>query len=127
LNSNGISDLKTLDSTGNISRKLSQISRHNDTSQVQLSVRSTDGHSVCACIDGEAGSALDLNLSRAIWDWEPAATWFEELDTEPARLTLVEPVVAEVSADVAWSGRSFRHQLREASACQSLGLFNQGA
>lgn len=33
-------------------------------------------------------------------------------DTEPVDLTLVEPVVVEVSADVAWSGTSFRHPLR---------------
>lgn len=31
---------------------------------------------------------------------------------EPVELTLVEPVVVEVSADVAWSGTSFRHPLR---------------
>jgi ATP-dependent DNA ligase len=31
---------------------------------------------------------------------------------EPVTLTLVEPVVVEVSADTAWSGRSFRHPLR---------------
>jgi len=29
-------------------------------------------------------------------------------DKEPVALTLVEPVVVEVSADTAWSGRSFR-------------------
>lgn len=33
-------------------------------------------------------------------------------DKGPISLTLVEPVVVEVSADVAWSGRSFRHSLR---------------
>ncbi|QOD06023.1 ATP-dependent DNA ligase [Pseudarthrobacter sp. BIM B-2242] len=33
-------------------------------------------------------------------------------DKSPVRLTLVEPIVVEVSADVAWSGRSFRHALR---------------
>lgn len=33
-------------------------------------------------------------------------------DKEPVALTLVEPVVIEVSADTAWSGRSFRHPLR---------------
>lgn len=33
-------------------------------------------------------------------------------DKEPVTLTLVEPVVVEVSADTAWSGRSFRHPLR---------------
>jgi ATP-dependent DNA ligase len=31
---------------------------------------------------------------------------------DPVRLTLVEPVVAEVSADVALSGRAFRHAVR---------------
>lgn len=31
---------------------------------------------------------------------------------EPVTLTRVQPVVVEVSADVAWSGRSFRHPLR---------------
>ena len=31
---------------------------------------------------------------------------------EPVALTLVEPVVVEVSADTAWSGRMFRHPLR---------------
>lgn len=31
---------------------------------------------------------------------------------EPIELTLVEPVVVEVSADAAWSGRAFRHALR---------------
>jgi ATP-dependent DNA ligase len=33
-------------------------------------------------------------------------------DKEPVALTLVEPVVVEVSDDTAWSGRSFRHPLR---------------
>lgn len=31
---------------------------------------------------------------------------------EPVALTLVEPVVVEVSADTSWSGKSFRHSLR---------------
>jgi len=31
---------------------------------------------------------------------------------EPVALTRVQPIVVEVSADVAWSGRSFRHPLR---------------
>ncbi len=31
---------------------------------------------------------------------------------DPVRLTRIEPVVVEVSADVAWSGRTFRHPLR---------------
>lgn len=33
-------------------------------------------------------------------------------DREPNRLTRVEPLVVEVSADVAWSGHSFHHPLR---------------
>ncbi|QUC01983.1 MULTISPECIES: ATP-dependent DNA ligase [Cellulosimicrobium] len=32
--------------------------------------------------------------------------------SEPVTLTRVEPLVVEVSADAAWSGRSFRHALR---------------
>jgi hypothetical protein len=31
---------------------------------------------------------------------------------EPVALTLVEPLAVEVSADTAWSSRSFRHPLR---------------
>ncbi|MEV1132426.1 hypothetical protein [Agromyces sp. NPDC049794] len=31
---------------------------------------------------------------------------------DPVRLTLVEPVVAEISADVARSGRAFRHAVK---------------
>ena len=33
-------------------------------------------------------------------------------DASPVELTLVGPVVVEVTADAAWSGRSFRHALR---------------
>ncbi|MCA4135322.1 ATP-dependent DNA ligase [Arthrobacter sp. M4] len=33
-------------------------------------------------------------------------------DTTPVMLTVVEPLVVEVAADTAWSGRSFRHSLR---------------
>ncbi|MDQ4047609.1 MAG: ATP-dependent DNA ligase, partial [Actinomycetota bacterium] len=33
-------------------------------------------------------------------------------DTSPVELTLVEPLVVEVTADAAWSGKSFRHALR---------------
>lgn len=33
-------------------------------------------------------------------------------DASPVELTLVRPVVVEVSADAAWSGQSFRHALR---------------
>ncbi|MGW8566776.1 hypothetical protein [Isoptericola sp. NPDC055881] len=56
--------------------------------------------------------------------WAPAGPhpWPEQVspgafgrfgnDRGPVDLTLVEPLVVEVSADAAWSGRSFRHQLR---------------
>lgn len=43
-------------------------------------------------------------------------------DKEPVALTLVEPVVVEVSADTAWSGRSFRHPLRLLRARPELAL-----
>ncbi|MBT2587380.1 ATP-dependent DNA ligase [Arthrobacter sp. ISL-95] len=33
-------------------------------------------------------------------------------DASPVDLTLVKPIVVEVAADAAWSGRSFRHALR---------------
>jgi len=33
-------------------------------------------------------------------------------ESRTVRLTLVEPLVVEVSADVAWSGRAFRHPVR---------------
>jgi hypothetical protein len=33
-------------------------------------------------------------------------------ESDTIHLTLVDPIVVEVSADVAWSGRSFRHSVR---------------
>lgn len=33
-------------------------------------------------------------------------------DKGPVHLTLVEPIVVEISADVAWTGKSFRHPVR---------------
>lgn len=33
-------------------------------------------------------------------------------DKSPTRLTLVDPIVAEVSGDVAWSGQPFPHPRR---------------
>ncbi|BCW86647.1 putative DNA ligase LigC (plasmid) [Arthrobacter sp. NicSoilE8] len=51
----------------------------------------------------------------------PGHPWPEEIsegslnrfakDKGPVHLTLVEPVVVEISADVAWTGKSFRHPL----------------
>lgn len=38
----------------------------------------------------------------------------------PARLTLIAPIVVEVLADTAWSGRSFRHALRYVRARSDL-------
>ncbi len=38
--------------------------------------------------------------------------WGAGRSSGPVTLTLVEPIVVEVSADVAWSGHSFRHSLR---------------
>lgn len=67
-------------------------------------------------------AAASRNLGRYLRP--PAGThpWPEEIpptfldrfskDRKPVRLTLVEPIVVEVSADVAWSGRAFRHPLR---------------
>jgi hypothetical protein len=47
-------------------------------------------------------------------------------DKEPVALTLVEPVVVEVSADTAWSGRSFRHPLRLVRARPELSPADTG-
>jgi ATP-dependent DNA ligase len=65
-----------------------------------------------------ASKALALHLHTP----RPDHPWPETLDPtvidrfssrkELIRLTRVEPIVVEVSADVAWSGRSFRHPLR---------------
>ena len=33
-------------------------------------------------------------------------------DRGPVTLTLVEPIVVEISADVAWTGNAFRHAIR---------------
>jgi hypothetical protein len=48
------------------------------------------------------------------WPEEVPATVLDHFTSgkEPVRLTRVDPLVVEVSADVAWSGRSFRHPLR---------------
>lgn len=58
-------------------------------------------------------------LGRHLRGAGPGHPWPEEIsesslnrfskDKGPVRLTLVEPVVVEVTADVAWSGTSFRH------------------
>lgn len=48
------------------------------------------------------------------WPEEIAPTVVDRFTSrkETIRLTRVEPIVVEVSADIAWSGRSFRHPLR---------------
>lgn len=60
-------------------------------------------------------------LGRQLTPARPGHPWPEEIsetslnrfsnDKGPVHLTLVEPLVVEVSADVAWSGTSFRHPL----------------
>jgi hypothetical protein len=60
--------------------------------------------------------AMHLHQPRAGHPW-PEEISLTTLDRftdrkEPVSLTRVEPIVVEVSADVAWSGRSFRHPLR---------------
>lgn len=60
-------------------------------------------------------------LARHLQPAGPGHPWPEEIsesslnrfskDKGPVRLTLVEPVVVEISADVAWSGTSFRHPI----------------
>ncbi|MFF1385537.1 hypothetical protein ACFVWT_18445 [Arthrobacter sp. NPDC058288] len=67
-------------------------------------------------------SKTGRELTRYLRPPTAAHPWPEEIsqgaldrfskDKGPVRLTLVEPLVVEVSADVAWSGRSFRHALR---------------
>jgi ATP-dependent DNA ligase len=68
-------------------------------------------------------SALSSKVGRELGRYLHAAgqghPWPEEIsesslnrfskDKGPVRLTLVEPFVVEISADVAWSGTSFRH------------------
>jgi hypothetical protein len=48
------------------------------------------------------------------WPEEITETMLDRFNKErgSVRLTLVEPLVVEVSADLAWSGRSFRHPVR---------------
>ncbi|WAH99733.1 ATP-dependent DNA ligase [Arthrobacter sp. MMS18-M83] len=67
-------------------------------------------------------AAASRNLGRYLrppvrnhpWPEEIPASLLDRFskDRDPVRLTLVEPIVVEVSADVAWSGRAFRHPLR---------------
>ncbi|MBT2565089.1 ATP-dependent DNA ligase [Arthrobacter sp. ISL-85] len=62
---------------------------------------------------------IGRELSQHLRPAGPGHPWPEEISESslnrfskakgPVRLTLVEPVVVEVSADVAWSGMSFRH------------------
>jgi ATP-dependent DNA ligase len=58
-------------------------------------------------------------LGRQLRPARPGHPWPEEIsetslnrfskDKGPVHLTLVEPMVVEISADVAWTGKSFRH------------------
>ncbi|WP_284762046.1 ATP-dependent DNA ligase [Arthrobacter sp. efr-133-R2A-63] len=60
--------------------------------------------------------AMHLRAPRGDHPWpeEITESMLDRFSKErgPVHLTLVEPVVVEVSADVAWSGRSFRHPVR---------------
>ncbi|WP_422759189.1 ATP-dependent DNA ligase [Paenarthrobacter sp. C1] len=57
---------------------------------------------------------LHLPIENHPWPEEITPGTLDRFSKDKAavRLTLVEPIVVEVSADVAWSGRSFRHPLR---------------
>lgn len=57
---------------------------------------------------------LQQPLAGHPWPTEISPTTLDRFTDrkEPIRLTRVEPIVVEVSADVAWSGRSFRRPLR---------------
>lgn len=65
-----------------------------------------------------AGRSLALHLRAPggdhPWPEEITETMLDRFSKVrgTVRLTLVEPIVVEVSADVAWSGRSFRHPVR---------------
>lgn len=60
-------------------------------------------------------------LGRQLRPAQPGHPWPEEIsetslnrfskDKGPVHLTLVEPIVVEISTDVAWTGKSFRHPL----------------
>ncbi|WP_404502816.1 hypothetical protein [Arthrobacter sp. GAS37] len=69
-------------------------------------------------LSAHAGRSLAMHLraSRGDHPWpeEITETMLDRFSKErgTVRLTLVEPLVVEVSADVAWSGRSFRHPVR---------------
>lgn len=58
------------------------------------------------------------------WPTEVRSTAIDRFNsTEPTtQLTLVEPIVVEVSADTAFSGRSFRHPLRYLRARPELNV-----
>ncbi|WP_314216578.1 ATP-dependent DNA ligase [Pseudarthrobacter equi] len=60
-------------------------------------------------------------LGRQLSPAQPGHPWPEEIsetspnrfskDKSQIRLTLIEPLVVEISADVAWTGKSFRHPI----------------
>ena len=70
-------------------------------------------------LSATASKALGAQLVAADHDTHPwparttsGAVTGWNANKEPVDLTLVEPVVVEVSADAAWSGRAYRHPLR---------------
>lgn len=60
------------------------------------------------------GTKLREPLKEHPWPEEISETTMNRFskDRGPVRLTLVEPLVVEISADVAWAGNSFRHPVR---------------
>ncbi|GGI42854.1 hypothetical protein GCM10010988_41120 [Cnuibacter physcomitrellae] len=66
------------------------------------------------------GLPVDGELRPAVGEGHPwpaqikpgALGRFGTSGRELVELTLVEPIMVEISTDVAWSGRSFRHAVR---------------
>jgi ATP-dependent DNA ligase len=69
-------------------------------------------------LSAHASRSLAMHLRTPLgehpWLEEITETMLDRFSKErgTVRLTLVEPLVVEISADVAWSGRSFRHPVR---------------
>lgn len=74
------------------------------------------GRSTALTAKASRDLALHLQPPSGVHPWpevitETALNRFSK-DKGPVRLTRVEPLVVEISADVAWSGNAFRHAVR---------------
>jgi ATP-dependent DNA ligase len=74
------------------------------------------GRSTMLTTEAARNLALHLQPPSGVHPWpevitETALNRFSK-DKDPVRLTRVEPLVVEISADVAWSGQAFRHTVR---------------